>query len=56
MSHPQQANYESPSIRELGSVADFTRGEGFHGSHDNFTLTWGKHTIIDIDYGRGPSS
>jgi hypothetical protein len=30
--------YESPSITELGSVADFTRGEGFGGLDSLFPL------------------
>ena len=29
-------DYEAPTVTELGSVADFTQGEGFDGNHDRF--------------------
>ena len=49
-------SYEPPTIRELGSIADFTRGDGILGDHDNFTFTtpWGWE--ISIDYGPPPTS
>jgi hypothetical protein len=44
--------YETPHITELGSIADFTRGEGFRGSHDSLTF-WG---ITIIEWGQPPTS
>ncbi len=32
------ADYEAPSITELGSVSDFTRGEGCRGSQDSLFI------------------
>lgn len=46
------SNYESPTITELGSIADFTRGEGFRGNHDSVTF-FGIHLF---DYGQPPTS
>lgn len=47
--------YEAPTITELGSVADFTRGDGFTGNHDSFSFTiWGHE--INFSYGTPPSS
>lgn len=47
------ASYEAPTIVELGSVADFTQGEGFWGDHDSLFI-FGYDT--GIDYGQSPSS
>lgn len=34
--------YETPELFELGTVADFTRGEGFDGDADSFWIfKWG---------------
>ncbi len=47
--------YERPTITELGSVADFTRGDGFRGEHDSLSFTiWGRE--ITFSYGQPPSS
>ena len=43
--------YEAPTLDEIGSVADVTRGEGLQGSDDSFQ--W---FIFKIDYGTDPSS
>ena len=49
------SNCESPKITELGSVADFTQGEGWRGDHDSITFTiWGYD--IDVSWGQPPSS
>ena len=37
--------YEAPTLDEIGSVADVTRGEGWQGSDDS--LTWWGITIIE---------
>ena len=35
-------DYQVPTISRLGSVADFTRGEGFEGDADSFWIfKWG---------------
>jgi hypothetical protein len=49
------SEYEAPTITELGTVADFTRGDGFQGSHDSLSFTiWGRE--ISLSYGAPPSS
>ena len=48
------STYEAPTVTELGSIADFTRGDGWAGNHDNFSWSgtfWGHEINIDIDYG-----
>ena len=48
------SSYEKPTVTELGSVADFTRGDGFRGDHDNITFTlWGYD--FSFDYGQPTS-
>ena len=37
--------YEAPSVSRLGSIDDFTRGEGWQGNADSFWIfSWGKPT------------
>ena len=37
--------YESPSLSRLGSIDEFTRGEGWNGSADSFWIfSWGSPT------------
>jgi hypothetical protein len=43
--------YESPTITELGSIADFTSGHGWRGDHDSFFLLG-----YEIQYGHAPHS
>ena len=45
------ATYESPTITELGSIADFTSGHGLRGDHDSFFFLG-----YEIEYGRPPRS
>jgi hypothetical protein len=47
------STYESPAITELGSIADFTSGQGWLGDHDSLFI-FGYDT--GIDYGRPPRS
>ena len=49
------ATYEPPTITDLGSIADFTRGDGWRGDHDNFTfIVFGYE--ISGSYGQPPTS
>jgi hypothetical protein len=45
------STYESPTIIELGTIADFTSGRGIFGDHDSFFLFG-----YEIQYGRPPRS
>ena len=36
------SNYESPTITELGSIADFTRGEGSGATTTTSPSLWGR--------------
>lgn len=44
------ADYESPAVIELGSLADFTQGQGWQGNADSIHFTiWGR--TFTINYG-----
>jgi hypothetical protein len=46
----QMAGYESPVVIELGSVADFTQGQGWQGNADSLHFQiWGHQ--FTIEYG-----
>jgi hypothetical protein len=44
------AGYESPAVIELGSVADFTRGQGWQGNADSIHFQFFHHTFT-IEFG-----
>lgn len=45
--------YESPTITEIGSIADFTRGDGRHREFDGIHFLFGLIPVPDLT---GPGS
>jgi hypothetical protein len=41
----RMAGYESPTVTELGSVADFTQGQGIRGDADSIHFQFFGHDI-----------
>jgi hypothetical protein len=45
------AGYEAPVVTELGSIADFTQGQGIRGNTDHIHINLGRWGEIDISWG-----
>jgi hypothetical protein len=45
------AGYESPAVIELGSVAEFTQGQGLRGDADHIHINLGRWGSIDFSFG-----